>query len=157
MKNLTDIPRLPMMGLLTLTIVFFSCCGVSAQAEHRGYMNALKDLRAARWLIDQREPGNDPSTGETAAMHSIEVAVAYIINADIDDGKYYRDYPDVAGVDLDTQAERIQRAMQLLAKARADVKLEEEANFYGGLQAHVITNIDDAVRYTEQLQALADK
>jgi hypothetical protein len=144
---------------LAFFISFISATACYAQLEHQSYIHALTDLRAARWLIDQRPQGEQPSDEEKTAMHSIEVAVAVIINADIDDGHYFGQHPEpgVDNIDIAGKEARIERAAELLRKARTDVRHDDDDAFHGGLKAKTIAYIEEAMRSTEKLGPLASR
>lgn len=116
---------------------------------HSAYLHALTDLRAARWLIANRPGGWAQTDNEAIAIHAIEVAVYEIIKADIDDGKYYNDAPDLPNINIPDRQGRIQRAIELIRKARADVNLDDDDTFAGGLKLRELSHIDEALRLTE--------
>lgn len=118
------------------------------RGEHPHYLQALSDLRAARWLIDHR-PGNwRQTTDEVKAVRQIDEAIAMIKHASIDDRKDINDHlvtnerPDRAG--------RLYEAVEYLEKAAADVNLEESNTFASGLKDRSLKNIFAAIITTRQ-------
>jgi tetratricopeptide (TPR) repeat protein len=134
-----------------MLIILMALMTISAMADtHSAYLHALTDLRAARWLIANRPGGWALTDNEAAAIHAIEVAVYEIIKADIDDGKYYNDVPDLPNIDIPDRQGRIQRAIELIRKARTDVNLDDDDTFAGGLKVRALAHIDEALRLTEK-------
>jgi hypothetical protein len=134
--------------LLIISISFMWAQSVMADG-HSAYLHALTDLRAARWLIANRPGGWAQTDNEAMAIHAIEVAVFEIIKADIDDGKYYNDVPDLPNINIPDRQGRIQRAIELIRKARTDVNLDDDDTFAGGLKLRELSHIDEALRLTE--------
>lgn len=119
---------------------------VIAQAppRHPAYLHALSDLRAARWLIEHRAPG-DPSQSadEGEAVRQIDAAIGDIKKAAIDDGKNLNDRPAVD--EHPDRRGRIHQALQILRKARADIAREEDNGFANGLRDRAVGHIDGAI------------
>lgn len=95
----------------------------SAPAHHPAYLHALTDLRNARaWLA---RPANAVvKWDENRAIREIDAAIHEIKIASIDDGK---DISIHEPVDRPTWGGRLQRAQELLAKARNDISEEEDS------------------------------
>ena len=91
-------------------------------ANHPAYLHALTDLRAARGYL-QRPAGVAVKWDENQAIREIDAAISEIKRAAIDDGKPIEEHP---AVDQPTWGGRLQRANELLAKARADIAQEED-------------------------------
>ena len=133
--------------------VFLLLIGLSYSAcadEQTAYIHALKNLRAARWFIATRPGGGDMTDQEVTAMHEIELAVSAIIKSDIDDGKYYKDVPEVEGLTIADREGRLDRAIDLLKKAMADLDLDATGAYAGGLKIKVLTHIKEAIRQTQK-------
>ena len=126
------------------------CIQATKADTHSAYLHALTDLRAARWLIANRPGGWAQTDNEAMAIHAIEVAVYEIIKADIDDGKYYNSVPDMPDINIPDRQGRIERAIELIRKARADVNLDDDDTFAGGLKLRELTRIDEAMRLAEK-------
>jgi hypothetical protein len=115
-----------------------------APARHPAYLHALSDLRAARWLIEHRAPG-DPaqSVDEGEAVRQIDAAIGDIKQAAMDDGKNLNDRPAVD--EHPDRRGRIHQALQILRKARADIAREEDSGFANGLRDRAVGHIDGAI------------
>jgi D-alanyl-D-alanine carboxypeptidase len=125
-----------------------------AQA-HPSYLHALSDLRNARWNLERK--GGDPvmKWDEHHSIDSIDHAINDIKKAAIDDGKNLQDHPSVDATE--PRSGRLHKALAALQAARNDVSQEEDNAFADGLRARGIKNIDDAIRFTEQGIAEADR
>ena len=92
-------------------------------AHHPAYLHALTDLRNARAFLER--PANVVvKWDERRAIREIDAAIHEIKQAAIDDGK---DITVHEPVDRPTWGGRLQRAQELLAKARADISEEEDS------------------------------
>ncbi|QUD88737.1 hypothetical protein [Phenylobacterium montanum] len=92
--------------------------------RHPGFLHALSDLRAARWLILHRPGDARVSAHEDAAVQSIVAAISDIQRASIDDGKNLDDHP---ATDAPPSREgRLQRAQELLTQAHHDVNQKDD-------------------------------
>ena len=121
---------------------------VYAQNEHPGYLHALSDLRAARWMINHR-PGNWRTTAdEDAAVRKIEDAIREIKKASIDDGKDIQDH--AMADEINDHAGRLQKAIEWLRRARADISQYEDNVFASGLRRRAFSNIDEAIHLTDR-------
>ena len=139
----------PLKTLLVFFLLMASSFAAMAD-EQTAYIHALKNLRAARWFIATRPGGGDMTDQEVAAMHEIELAVAAIIKCDIDDGKYYKDIPEVDGLTIPDREGRLQRAIDLLKKATADLDLDATGAYAGGLKVRVLTHVKEAIKQTQK-------
>src|SRR5580658_1263201 len=129
---------------------------LSPQAQaHPSYLHALSDLRNARWNLERK--GGDPvmKWDEHRSIEAIDRAINDIKKAAIDDGKNLQDHPLVDA--SEPRAGRLHKALAALQAARSDVSQEEDNAFADGLRARGIKNIDEAIRFTEQGIAEADR
>lgn len=94
-----------------------------APAQHPAYLHALADLRGARGFLE-RPASVVVKWDEKHAIREIDAAIHEIKQAAIDDGK---DIGDHEPIDRPTWGGRLQRAQELLAKARADISGEEDS------------------------------
>jgi len=94
-----------------------------AAPKHPAYLHALSDLRLARAFLER--PANVVvKWDERRAIVEIDEAIRRIREAAIDDGKDVADHPPV---DRPTWGGRLDRALELLGKARADISEEEDS------------------------------
>lgn len=115
--------------------------------KHPYYLHALSDLRTARWL-EQHEPGDRAvSQKEAVAIRQIDAAINTIKKAAIDDGKNLNDHPNVDAPD--DHLGRLQKALQILKHAHADVAREEEDPAAVGLRNRAMRDINAAIRETK--------
>lgn len=120
---------------------------VQYRAEHPAYLHALSDLRAARWLLSHRPGDLRVTVDEEAAVDRINEGINEIKRAAFDDGKNLDDHPPV-DQRLDGRG-RLNRAMELLRKARNDIAREEDHADVRGLRDRAIHHIDEAIRATD--------
>jgi len=120
-------------------------------ANHPAYLHALTDLRAARGYL-QRPAGVAVKWDENQAIREIDAAIAEIRRAAIDDGKPLDEHP---AVDQPTWGGRLQRATELLAKARADIAEEEDSpsNQIHRLRGLAMDHIANAERFVKEGEA----
>jgi hypothetical protein len=90
---------------------------------HPAYLHALTDLRTARAFLE-RPASVVVKWDEQRAIREIDAAIHEIKEAAIDDGKNIADHEPV---DRPTWGGRLERARELLGKARADVSEEEDS------------------------------
>jgi hypothetical protein len=112
-----------------------------------GYLHALSDLRAARWLIDHVPGDWARVVDEQNAVKKIDDAINEIKNAAIFDGKNINDHPPVDET-LDHPG-RLRAALELLHKARNDLNGEPDIGSILGLKGRAWEHIDQAMRFTE--------
>ena len=92
-------------------------------AQHPAYIHALSDLRLARAFLAR--PANVVvQWDENRAIREIDAAIHDIREAAIDDGKNPDDHPPI---DRPTWGGRLQRALELVEKARQDISGEEDS------------------------------
>jgi hypothetical protein len=116
-----------------------------APQQHPAYLHALADLRAARAFLAR--PANAVIRwDEHQAISEIEAAIHEIKQAAIDDGK---DITEHVPVDRPTWGGRLQRAQELLAKARADIAEDEDSpsSTVHALRGRALGHIANAERY----------
>jgi hypothetical protein len=123
---------------------------VEAPSRHPAYLHALSNLRAARWLIEHRPPGDAAqSQEEQEAVRQIDAALSEIRKAAIDDGKNLNDHPP-ADEHADHRG-RLHQVLDLLRNARAEISREEDNDFANGLRDRAIGHIDQAIRAAHQM------
>jgi hypothetical protein len=145
MKSVTKVA----LGLVAL-LLLVSVSGVAAPVpprEHPAYLHALTDLRHARAHLEHPD-GSPIGPEESIAVREIDVAIAEIKKAAIDDGKNLNDHPMVDS-HLDWPG-RLHRAAELLKKAHSDVAQEEDNAFAQGLQQRALEHIDKAHHHVEE-------
>jgi len=121
---------------------------VARPVEHPNYIEALSDLRAARWMLDHR-PGNwEQSEDEMLAIKEIDRAIDEIKKASIDDGKDVNWHPAVD--EHPAHADRLKDAQDFLRKARQDISKEEDNAFANGLRDRAYNHIDAAMGATDR-------
>lgn len=145
---------------LTLTLPLLACAiqpapaqpapqavRVQYRTEHPAYLHALSDLRGARWLLSHRPGDLRVTVDEEAAVDRINEGINEIKRAAFDDGKNLDDHPPV-DQRLDGRG-RLNRAMELLRKARNDIAREEDYADVRGLRDRAIRHIDEAIHATD--------
>ena len=110
--------------------------------KHPYYLHALSDLRAARWMIQNRAGDAAVSANEGVAIAEINKAIGAIKHAAIDDGKNPNDHPPI-DVRLSWH-DRFARANELLARAHHDLDQAEDVPEARGLRDRAILHIDEA-------------
>jgi len=117
-------------------------------AHHPAYLHALTDLRSARAFLE-RPAGIVVKWDEKRAIHEIDDAIRQIKEAAIDDGK---DLSDHEPIDRPTWGGRLQRSLELLAKARRDIAEEEDSpsSRVHALRGHALEHIASAERFVKE-------
>lgn len=116
-----------------------------APAHHPAYLHALADLRGARGFLER--PANTVIRwDEHGAIREIDAAIHEIKQAAIDDGK---DITEHEPLDRPTWGGRLQRAQELLGKARADIAEEEDSpsSTVHALRGRALSHIANAERF----------
>ena len=116
--------------LIALTVFAMLSVTVSAQVQHTlhpNYLEALGQLRDARWLLIHRGV-NDPAQAkeEQKAIAEVEAAIKEITNAAIDDGKSLDHAPHEDNKAY-TVKDRLKWAYEYMRKADKNI-LHEDAN-----------------------------
>jgi hypothetical protein len=115
--------------------------------DHPGYLHALSDLRAARWMINHRPGDYAIARHEGEAIQKIDAAISDIRQAAIDDGKNVDDH-----MPLDERPDRpgrLHAAADFLRHAHDDIAHEEDNHFAHGLQHRASADIDQAMRQVD--------
>jgi hypothetical protein len=116
-------------------------------AKHPAYLHALTDLRTARGYLE-RPASTKVKWDEKRAIREIDAAIGEIKKASVDDGKDIADHPPVdAGM---VYGNRLQKAIEMIEKARGDVNEEEDNTWAKGLRNRSISHIDNAVRFINE-------
>lgn len=123
--------------------------------HHPAYLHALSDLRDARANLEHWGGDSQMKWDERGAVEAIDRAIGDIKRAAIDDGKNLQDHPPIDS--HEPRAGRLHRALAALRAARTDISKEEDNAFASGLRARGLRNIDEAVRFTEQGIAEAER
>ncbi len=113
--------------------------------QHPRYLHALSDLRAARWLLENRRGDAAVSFHESTAIEEIEHAIRTLKEAAIDDGRDIHDHPP-ADVPVGPGPGRLHKADELLRGARADLSVEEDNPEARHLRHRAFEHIDRALQ-----------
>jgi hypothetical protein len=139
---------------LLATATIATVINVSAWADlpgkHPGYIHSLTDLRAARWLLSHQPADAKVYGDEDVAIQQINAAIGEIIKASISDGKNIDDHPNL---DVQEHGSRLQRSIESLKKARADISGEEDNPEVRDLRLRALQHIDIAVQAAERAHA----
>ncbi len=117
--------------------------------HHPAYLQALTDLRDARWFLAHPRDGAPLEERERHAVVEIDRAIEQVQRAAYYDGKDVYEhpredaYPDARG--------RLRRVSGLLRKSRDDVAEPEDNYQVRDLQRHAVERIDEAIRITESV------
>jgi tetratricopeptide (TPR) repeat protein len=131
--------KIVLMMLISSASMFALAAGPN---DHPNYLKAMSDMRAARWLLSNH-PGNYQSVkDEDFAVTKIDEALNEIKKASIDDGKDINDHPKMD--EINQHVGRIQKAMEWLDKAHADIEKEEDIKFGNGLRDRAAKDIAEA-------------
>jgi hypothetical protein len=110
---------------------------------HPFYLNALSDLRAARWLLEQRPADSAAAERQEVAVVEIDRAIQEIHRAAINDGK---DVHDHTGIDAPPEwGNRLRKAIDLLKQVRAEVDRKEDDPIARDLRNRAGLHIDLAL------------
>ena len=142
------------MNCKTFSYLFLSVClstgayaGTGPEkpaSPHPHYRHALSNLRAARWMIDNR-PGNwQESVEEVEAVTRIDAAVSAIRKAAIDDGKSLHYHPRVK--EPKDHGGRLRSAVAYLKKARVNISLDKDKELVQNLRLRAYEQIDAALK-----------
>jgi hypothetical protein len=118
--------------------------------SHPGYLHALSDLRAARWLLYHQPGDAKVYAGEDVAISEVDAAIAEIKKASIDDGKNLNDHP---AIDVKEHGSRLLRATETLHKAKDDIEHEEDNLAARELRHRALEHIQKAIDAANQAHA----
>ncbi len=135
------------LGLTALTTA--GCASPPPPQHHPAYLQALSELRAARWLIDHRMP-QDPaqSADETEAVRQIDGAINDLKQAAYDDGKNINDHPPVE--QIPDYRGRLHNALDHLSRAHREISREEDNAYASGLRGRALGHLDAAINATRR-------
>jgi hypothetical protein len=116
--------------------------------RHPGYLHALSDLRAARWLLSHRPADSWVAGQESQAISEIDAALVDVRKAAIRDGKdpEFQPPPDMPR----DRAGRFRRADEILRRVYHDLALPEDDPYTLGLRDRAIRHVDQAIRATDR-------
>ncbi len=147
--------RLKSMLLAAAMLLVATWASADVPGKHPYYLHALSDLRAARWMIQNRPGGAAVSANEGVAVTEINKAIGAIKHAAIDDGKNIDDHPNV---DLPADYHgRLHKALDLLNKVHSDVAREEDDPMTRELRDRAVVHIDAAIDATKGAIQAADQ
>ncbi len=146
-------------GKILLTLALGNLFAVSAMAQrlnarHPGYLQALADLRQARYYLNKQDGSPKLKGEEAAAIKEIDATVEEIKKASIDDGKSVTDVP----VDANEHGSPLAKAIETIYKAQNDIGHEEDNPEVRGLRKSAIDHLSRAGESAKQahLQWLAE-
>jgi hypothetical protein len=114
--------------------------------NHPGYLHALSDLRAARWLLNHQPGDAKVYANEDSAIQEIDAAIAEIKRAAIDDGKNINDHP---AIDVRDHGSRLLRSIEFLQKAHNDIDREEDNPAVREFRHRASGHIEHATKHAE--------
>ncbi len=120
--------------------------------KHPGYMHAISDLRDARALLEQPNPGN-VRWDQSKAIGEIDACINDLKRAALNDGKNLGDRP-LPDLTIDLRG-RLHKALDLLQKGRKDMDKEEDDRANTGLQLRASNHVDRAIEFVQK--AIHDK
>jgi len=134
-----------------LTVLLLLPCAVNADApaNQPAYLQAVTDLRTARWMLERR-PG-DVMVGrqEDVAFTEIDAAIGDIKDVASAGGKDFHYHPNIE-VPRNRPA-RLAIVLELLRKVQADVAGEEDGSMTAAVRGRAIAHIDAAIHATENV------
>jgi hypothetical protein len=138
-----------MKPIPVIAVLLFCAAAINLQADnssaHPYYLQALADLRVARWNIQQGPSGAKMNDDETKAITEINTEISAIKKAAIDDG-ISTDNHLATDEGLDHKG-HLQRAMSLLGKIRQDLLNEHEDSSIPGLRKKSFIHLNKAIRF----------
>jgi hypothetical protein len=134
-----------------LTALLLVPCAANADlpAHQPAYLQAVTDLRTARWLLERR-PG-DATVGrqEDVAFMEIDAAIGDIKDAASGGGKDFHYHPNI---DVPrNRPSRLSVVLELLRKVQADVAREADDSMTPGVRERAMGHIDAATHATEDV------
>jgi hypothetical protein len=111
---------------------------------HPNYLQAMSDLRTARWLIGHRSGDVQQTVEENNALVQIDLALDLIKKASIDDGKNVNDHPPVD--EKPDRAGRLQQATEFVEKAVKDVNMQEDNPTANGFRDQAMQHMSEAIK-----------
>lgn len=131
--------------LIVIAVFAFSFKASADPGDHPGYLDALTDLRTARFLLTREHVG----PRDHYAIDAIDRAIGEIKKASIDDGKNLNDHPPVDASLNDSG--RFHRALELLDQAHQDIAKNENNVFAQGLQQRALYHINKAHHFVREI------
>jgi hypothetical protein len=120
---------------------------------HPAYLHALSDLRLARGYLQRPTRSAAVKWDENTAIREVEGAIKEIRDAAVDDGKTLDQH---APVDASMAwGGRLQKALDLVSAARADIDKREDDKFARGMKSRAIHRLDAAITAIRAGQAEA--
>jgi hypothetical protein len=141
----------PLLGAVIVTALAL-VSGSPARADFPGahpyYLDAIADLRVAKFILSRPSGGSYAMAHEQAGIAEIDKALAEIKAAAVDDGKDLRAAPK--GVDIPPDfSGRLHRTVEILHKVEKDVNREEDDPYVRGLRDRSLVHVRAALRETE--------
>ena len=114
--------------------------------HHPAYLQALSELRVARWMIEHKVGDYAQSVDEAEAVRQIDFAINDLKQAAFDDGKNVNDHPPVE--EIPDHRGRLHNALDHLHKAQNMISREEDNGYASGLRGRALGHVDAAARAT---------
>ncbi len=114
--------------------------------HHPAYLQALSELRVARWMLEHRPGDYVQSVDEAEAVRQIDGAINDLKQAAFDDGKNINDHPPVE--EIPDHRGRLHNALDHLHRAQNMISREEDNGYASGLRGRALGHIDAAERAT---------
>jgi hypothetical protein len=136
---------------LILTLALCNLCALAAVAQklngkHPGYVQALADLRQARYYLNKQAGSEKLKDEEGAAIREIDATMAEIKTASIDDGKGVND----VAVDANEHGSPLAKAIETIYKAQNDIGHEEDNPAVRSLRKSAIDHLSRAGESAKQ-------
>jgi hypothetical protein len=133
--------------LVALTFMLPSAVFADAPGKHPHYLEAMSDLRLARYLIFRPDRPN-VENNEWHAVKDIDECINDLIKASINDGKNINEHPP-ADLGIDFKG-RLHKAIDALKRARHDMDKEEDDPLNHGLQHRATEHVDHAIDHVKR-------
>ena len=134
------------VGLMMGTLVAQGWATTTA-GSHPGYLQALSDLREARWMLTHQTGDTKVYDDEKVALTEVDAAIGEIKNASIDDGKSLSEHPSV---DVSEHGSRLLRSLETLHKAQTDIRGEGDKPDVKELRTKANHHIDLAIQAADR-------